>query len=223
MRHVLRAKAEKCACPLAAEGDSPIFAAAKPDFGGHVVSAAKIGTVPVNGEGDSPIFAAAKPDFGGHVVSAAKIGTVPVNGEGDSPIFAAAKPDFGGHVVSAAKIGTVPVNGYQFPNGGYRDSCFREIGKVRIGFFLLANAPVLTPEPEHVRADIKSVGPRDDPVIDECLGEETLVGKRLGHRAVHAFDMALEIQFGYQAVFVGEGDLEIAIGSHRFKSWSHYP
>ena len=36
---------------VAAEGDSPIFAAAKPDFGGHVVSAAKIGTVPVNGYG----------------------------------------------------------------------------------------------------------------------------------------------------------------------------
>ena len=101
------------------------------------------------------------------------------------------------------------------------DSCCREIGKVRIGFFLLANAPVLTPKPEHVRADIESVGPRDDPVIDECLGEETFVDKRLGNRAVHVFDMALEIKFGYQAVFVGEGDLEIAVGSHRFKSWSH--
>jgi hypothetical protein len=97
---------------------------------------------------------------------------------------------------------------------GYRDSCYREIGKVRIGFFLLANAPVLTPEPEYVWADIESVGPRDDPVIDERLGEETFLDKRLGNWAVHVFDVALEIKFGYQPVFVGERNLEIAIGSH---------
>ncbi len=44
-----RVVAEKCACPLTAEGDSPIFAAAKLVFEGNVVHAAKIGTVPVNG------------------------------------------------------------------------------------------------------------------------------------------------------------------------------
>ena len=43
------AEAEKCACPLTAEGDSPIFAAAKCILTAHVISAAKIGTVPVNG------------------------------------------------------------------------------------------------------------------------------------------------------------------------------
>jgi len=52
-----RAKAEKCACPLAAEGDSHIFAAAKRILKGHIVSAAKIGTVPVNG------YAAAIPRY----------------------------------------------------------------------------------------------------------------------------------------------------------------
>ena len=44
-----RAKAEKCACPLAAEGDSPIFAANSAFLWGWTIAAAKIGTVPVNG------------------------------------------------------------------------------------------------------------------------------------------------------------------------------
>jgi hypothetical protein len=51
---------------------------------------------------------------------------------------------------------------------------------VRIRFFLRANAPVLTPQPEHVGADIESVGPRDDFVIDECPRVDTFVHKRLG-------------------------------------------
>ena len=41
--------AEKCACPLAAEGDSPIFAANSAFLRGRTIAAAKIGTVPVNG------------------------------------------------------------------------------------------------------------------------------------------------------------------------------
>ena len=93
--------------------------------------------------------------------------------------------------------------------------------KSGIGFFLRANPPILTPKPEHVRADIESVGPCDDPVIDESLGEENLVDKGLGNRAVHFFEMALEIKLGNQAVFVGDSDLEIAVDSHRLKSWSH--
>jgi hypothetical protein len=39
-------KAEKSACPLAAEGDSPIFAAKRGSSKKHVLAAAKIGTVP---------------------------------------------------------------------------------------------------------------------------------------------------------------------------------
>ena len=99
-------------------------------------------------------------------------------------------------------------------------SC-REIGKVGFGYFLFANTSLLTPKPEHIRADIESVGPCDDPVIDECLTEKTFVSKRLGNRAVHIFDMALEIKFGNQTVFVGECDPKIAVGPHGFKSWSH--
>ena len=43
------AQAEKCACPLAAEGDSPIFAANSVFLRRGAIAAAKIGTVPVNG------------------------------------------------------------------------------------------------------------------------------------------------------------------------------
>jgi hypothetical protein len=39
-------KAEKSACPLAAEGDSPIFAAKREYSKKHALAAAKIGTVP---------------------------------------------------------------------------------------------------------------------------------------------------------------------------------
>ena len=88
-------------------------------------------------------------------------------------------------------------------------------------FLFVANAPVLTPKPEHIRADIEPAWPRDDPVIDKCPAEETFVDKRLGNRAADIFDMSLEVKLGNQAVFVGEGDLEIAVDSHRFKSWSH--
>jgi hypothetical protein len=111
-------------------------------------------------------------------------------------------------------------NGYHGPDCPSDSRC-RGIGKVRISFFLRANTPVLTPKPEHVRTDIESVGPRDDPVVDERLREETFVDKRFGDRAMHVVDMAREIKFGYHAVLVGEGNLEIAIGSHRFKPWSH--
>jgi hypothetical protein len=53
-------KAEKSACPLAAEGDSPIFAAKRGSSKKHVLAAAKIGTVPcerLRATNGSPVFA----------------------------------------------------------------------------------------------------------------------------------------------------------------------
>ncbi len=98
---------------LTREGRKMCLSPCGRDFGGHVVSAAKIGTVRVNGyrgpRGTVPFSRRQSLISGGRENWDSPRERLP-GAEGDSPIFAAAKPDFGGHVVSAGKIGTVPVN-----------------------------------------------------------------------------------------------------------------